>query len=260
MCTTQAEAALPGSLYLLHHPPVQSSYTDFKGTYETIEGLNTYVTGDASSKKAIVATQDIFGQAPQTKQAADIVAAATGARVYLPDYFHGKPVPQNAYPPDNKEKEELIQNFFSGIASPPKNKEILINFGKTLKSQGATSVGAYGYCWGGKVTVLAAGPDTPFTAVSQIHPAMLSADDASALTVPIASYPSGDEAQDDIDAFQKAVEGNSNKGVKEGSVFHHYKEMFHGWAAARADLEKSENREAFDAVYKELAAFFNKHL
>ncbi|CAD6904008.1 unnamed protein product, partial [Tilletia caries] len=110
MCTTQAEAALPGSLYhknvhkhqqsLLHHPPVQSSYTDFKGTYETIEGLNTYVTGDASSKKAIVATQDIFGQAPQTKQAADIVAAATGARVYLPDYFHGKPVPQNAYPPD----------------------------------------------------------------------------------------------------------------------------------------------------------------
>ncbi|CAD6902238.1 unnamed protein product [Tilletia controversa] len=64
-------------------PPVQSSYTDFKGTYETIEGLNTYVTGDASSKKAIVATQDIFGQAPQTKQAADIVAAATGARVCM---------------------------------------------------------------------------------------------------------------------------------------------------------------------------------
>ncbi|KAE8227665.1 hypothetical protein CF326_g7434 [Tilletia indica] len=241
-------------------PPVKSDYSDFKGSYETIEGLNTYVTGDASSKKAIVATQDIFGQQPQTKQAADIVAAATGARVYLPDYFHGKPIPLDAYPPDNKEKEELINNFFGGIAAPPKNKEILVNFGKTLKSRGATSVGAYGYCWGGKVTVLAGGSGTPFSAISQIHPAMISANDASSLTIPVANFPSGDEEQDDIDAFQKAVKENDHAGVSGESVFKHFKGMHHGWAAARADLEKEDNKKAYEEVYGLLADFFNKHL
>ncbi|KAK0524200.1 hypothetical protein OC834_003692 [Tilletia horrida] len=239
-------------------PPVKSDYSDFKGAYETIEGLNTYVTGDASSKKAIVATQDIFGQAPQTKQGADIVAAATGARVYLPDYFHGKPIPQEAYPPKTKEHEELIQNFFGGIAAPPKNKEILVNFAKELKKRGATSVGAYGFCWGGKVSILAGGEGTPFSAVAQVHPAMLSADDASALKVPVGNYPSGDEAQDDIDAFQKAVEGNS--GVASQSDFKHYKDQHHGWAAARADLDKESNKKAYEDVYSRLGDFFNKHL
>ncbi|KAL9937473.1 hypothetical protein V8E36_003882 [Tilletia maclaganii] len=239
-------------------PPVKSEYSDFKGSYETIEGLNTYVTGDASATKAIVATQDIFGQAPQTKQGADIVAAATGARVYLPDYFHGKPIPQEAYPPDNKEKEELINNFFSGVAAPPKNKEILTNIGNELKKRGAKSVGAYGFCWGGKVTVLAGGKGTPFAAVAQIHPAMLSDEDAAGLTVPIASFPSGDEPAEDVEAFQKAVESNS--AASSGSVFKHYKDQHHGFAAARANLDDESNKKAYEDLYGRLSDFFNKHL
>ncbi|KAK0548193.1 hypothetical protein OC846_004583 [Tilletia horrida] len=238
-------------------PPVESDYSDFKGSFETINGLNTYVSGDANAKKAIIATMDIFGLAPQTKQGVDIIAKSTGARVYLPDYFHGKPISHDQYPPDTKEKEELIQEFFSTRAEPGKNKQILTDFGKELKNRGHTSVGAYGFCWGGKVTILSGGEGTPFAAVAQIHPAFISEDDAKALVVPVASFPSKDEPKEDAAKFEKAVE---SKPFASKSVFKTYDDQHHGWAAARADLDNESNKKAYEDVYSRLAAFFNDNL
>ena len=48
-------------------PPVEADYTP-KGTYETINGFKTYVTGPEDSDKAILSIYDIFGYSPQILQ------------------------------------------------------------------------------------------------------------------------------------------------------------------------------------------------
>jgi hypothetical protein len=59
---------------------------------------------------------DIFGFFPQTLQGADILAHGDNERqyqVFMPDFFDGEPADISWYPPDNKEKEEKLGNFFS---------------------------------------------------------------------------------------------------------------------------------------------------
>lgn len=76
-------------------PPVVSKGYKPKGSYETIGGLKTYVTGPADATKAIVVIYDIFGFFDQTVQGADILATSDKQKykVYIPDWFHGKPCP-----------------------------------------------------------------------------------------------------------------------------------------------------------------------
>lgn len=56
----------------------------------------TDVTGPADATKAIVFIYDIFGYFDQTLQGADILAHSDGNqkyRVFMPDWFKGKPCP-----------------------------------------------------------------------------------------------------------------------------------------------------------------------
>lgn len=55
-------------------PPVVDDNYKEKGSYETIEGMKTYVTGDKNAKSALLVVYDIFGFFPQTLQGADILA------------------------------------------------------------------------------------------------------------------------------------------------------------------------------------------
>ena len=52
----------------------------------------TDVTGNLSSKKALVDVYDIFGPAPQTLQGADALATALDVLVVVPDFFKGSPM------------------------------------------------------------------------------------------------------------------------------------------------------------------------
>ncbi|KAI5307831.1 hypothetical protein KEM55_007291 [Ascosphaera atra] len=69
-------------------PPAQAANYTPKGTYETIAGLKTYVTGPADATDAILMVYDIFGFYPQTQQGADILATSDAEhkyRIFLPD-------------------------------------------------------------------------------------------------------------------------------------------------------------------------------
>lgn len=84
-------------------PPVISKGYDAKGTYTTIDGMKTYTTGPSDAKKAILVIYDIFGFKDQTLQGADILATSDKEnqyQVFMPDFFEGKPVDINDYPPD----------------------------------------------------------------------------------------------------------------------------------------------------------------
>ncbi|PWZ00539.1 alpha/beta-hydrolase [Testicularia cyperi] len=237
-------------------PPVQSDYSP-KGTTEKLGGLDVYAIGPKDSKKAIVVVYDIFGYWPTTKQGADILAEATKARVVMPDFFRGKPFPQEYYPPNTKDKQEALQSFFGAAGDFSKRKPELEAVAAELKSNGAAKVGLVGFCWGGKLSVLAGAEGTPFTSVSQVHPAMVDPKDAAGLTVPIANFPSKDEPKDAVEAFEKEIQ---NKPFAKDSVYKNYSESHHGWAAARADLNDKHNFENFQDVYQRLANFFNKTL
>jgi dienelactone hydrolase len=61
-----------------------------KGKFETVHGLNTYVTGSGSA--TIVFIPDIFGIYPNAKLLADTWAEEGGWRVLVPDVFEGDAV------------------------------------------------------------------------------------------------------------------------------------------------------------------------
>lgn len=224
---------------------------------EKIGGLDTYVIGPKDAKKAIVVVYDIFGYWPTTKQGADLLADATKARVVMPDFFRGKPFPQEYYPPNTDEKKNALQSFFGEAGDFQARKPDLEAVAEELKKDGATKLGLMGFCWGGKLSVQNGGEGTQFVSVAQIHPAMVDAKDAAKLTVPVANFPSKDEPKEDVDAFEAEVQ---KKDIAKDSVYKLYSESHHGWASARADLKDEGNAKNFQDVYQRLADFFNKTL
>lgn len=224
---------------------------------DKIGGLDAYVIGPKDSKKAIVVVYDIFGYWPTTKQGADLLAEATKARVVMPDFFRGSPFPQEYYPPNTDEKKEALQKFFGGAGDFGARKPELEAIAEELKKNGAVKLGMVGHCWGGKLSVISGGEGTVFNAVGQVHPAMVDANDASKLTVPVANFPSKDEPDEDIKKFEAEVQ---KKPFANECVFKHYTESHHGFAAARADLKDKHNFDNFQDVYQRLADFFNKTL
>jgi hypothetical protein len=97
------------------------------------------------------------GFKPQTQQGADLLAAALGAEVYMPDFFApAPPWPADQFPPTTDEQKAKLQEFFGGPAAPPKSAEALRRIAEQLKKDGAAKVGAFGFCWG---TLVSPNPD-----------------------------------------------------------------------------------------------------
>lgn len=137
---------------------------------------------------------------PQTQQGADILAEELKAQVLMPDFFEGdEPWSLDKFPPSTDEDKKKFQEWFGGFANPANHIPKLIKVGQALKDEGAEFVVAYGYCWGGKVVISTGSKeDSPFGAVSIVHPAMLSAADAEGLTVPLGMFISNDEPKDEV--------------------------------------------------------------
>ena len=84
-------------------PPVVDEYQP-KGRMEQIASFDCYTVGPADADKVVICVYDVFGFWASTKQGADLVHAATGARVVMPDFFRGSPLSPDVVPPDTPEK------------------------------------------------------------------------------------------------------------------------------------------------------------
>jgi hypothetical protein len=88
--------------------------------------LKTYTTGPSSSS-GILVIYDIFGFFPQTIQGADILSglhhkdseSQRKFKIFMPDFFEGKPADISWYPPDTDEKGKKLGEFFQTTAAPP---------------------------------------------------------------------------------------------------------------------------------------------
>ncbi|KAI0700444.1 hypothetical protein BC835DRAFT_1404870 [Cytidiella melzeri] len=235
-------------------PPVRSDYEE-KGFYKAYGGFDkVYVAGPKEpSKLALVCVFDIFGFKPQTLQGADILAEELKAQVLMPDFFEGdEPWSLENFPPKTDEDKQKLQDWFAGFANPANHVPKLAKVGKELKSEGVDFVLAYGYCWGGKVVMKSGSEaDTPFSAISIVHPAMLSSDDAVELRVPLGLYPSNDEPKNEA---EKIVDILSKKPFASKNDYVQF-DSFHGFAAARANLDDPENKAKYEELYCTLIKF-----
>ncbi|KIW37572.1 uncharacterized protein PV06_10218 [Exophiala oligosperma] len=214
-----------------------------RGVYQTIAGLNTYVTGStAEAKSGIVDIFDIFGFSTQTLLGADVLAARTNSVVLVPDFFDGEAVSHDWLPADTEEKKAWLSRFMSEKAAFPRNVDLLLRVTKESKTTFANvnSWATFGLCWGGKVAVLASGPESPFVASGQAHPGRMDKADAEKLTIPHIVLASKDEPADTVTAYTEIIKTNGVGGVVET-----YHTMWHGWMGARADLETKESREEY---------------
>ncbi|OJJ98952.1 hypothetical protein ASPACDRAFT_1889385 [Aspergillus aculeatus ATCC 16872] len=236
-------------------PVVAEGYTP-KGTYEGVAGLNTYITGSQDAAYGLIDIHDIFGLSNQTLQGADLLAARLNAVVLVPDYFHGDKADPSWLPPDTPEKQEALTKFISTRASCPDAVKVL-EAAVPVYRERFPSVQAWavtGLCWGGKVAVLASGPDTPFIASGQVHPGRMDAADAQRLTIPHIVLASKDEPAEVVEAYAKTIAENGLGGHVET-----YSTMWHGWMGARANLEGEESLAEYKRGYNQLADFFEKY-
>ncbi|KAF8540085.1 hypothetical protein BDD12DRAFT_917176 [Trichophaea hybrida] len=244
-------------------PPIipTNTYTTL-GTYTTLSGMRTYVSGSPASTTGILIIYDIFGlDFPQTLQGVDIISSSTSTLAIVPDLFHGSPMPISNYPPDTPEKSAALRAFFSGPAAPPKTvaaiKELLPVMKETYP--GVQKWGLVGYCWGGKIVALLSGEGTEFVASAQIHPAMLDPEDGGRIVVPHFCLATRDEDKDVVEAFKARVQGKEGV-VGEKSLVMRWEGTFHGFMAARADLEDKENLEYYEKGYKKLVHWLKEVL
>ncbi|KND89872.1 putative AIM2 family protein C30D10.14 [Tolypocladium ophioglossoides CBS 100239] len=237
-------------------PPIVSKGYKPKGSYEEFGGYKTYVTGPADATKAIVLIFDIFGYFDQTVQGADILAYGDDTqkyRVFIPDWFKGKPCPIEWYPPDTEEKHKKLGHFFSTFP-PAKIAGYVPGYVKALeeKNPSLSKFGIMGMCWGGKVVALSTKAATnPFSVAAAVHPAMVDAADADGIKIPFALLASKDESPADVKKFEDAL--TVPKHVET------FADQIHGWMGARGDLSDSRVREEYGRGYETVLGFFAKY-
>jgi len=238
-------------------PAVVSKGYKEKGSFTTIDGLKTYTTGPSSATQGILYIFDIFGFFSQSLQGADILAHADKShqyRVFMPDWFEGKPADISWYPPDTDEKGKKLGEFFQTTAAPPKVVEQVNKVFSQLKSQNPDikEWGVVGFCWGGKIVNLISQAGTPFKAAAICHPAMIDPKDASNVTIPMLMIPSKDEDKSEVEKYETAL--TVPKQVE------WFPDQIHGFMAARSDLEDETVKAAYEKGYQTLLNFFHKHM
>lgn len=201
--------------------------------------------------------KDIFGFFDQTIQGADILSTANEQkyRVFMPDFFEGQPADISWFPPQTDDHKAKLGAFFQTKAAPPNTLSKLpavVSEANKLSSGGSFDWSILGFCWGGKIATLASGQDNKlFKSAAQCHPAMLDANDAKSVGIPMAVLASKDEAPADVQAFKETL--------KTPSLVETFPTQIHGWMAARSNLEDEEVKKEYERGYKTVLEFFHQH-
>jgi len=190
---------------------------------------------------------------PNPKQFADIVATS-GYRVVIPDVFRGAPWPADNFPPKDPTviKPWMLKAGSWEDVVKPDVLSLLTHY----KKQGVTSFGMFGFCFGGKMSVLAAQHlSEEIKVAGSIHPAMIETDEANNVKIPILLIPSKDEP--DLIPFANIVK---EKLGEDSCVHVRFDDIFHGFAGARGDFTNEFHRKKVDETIELLIKFFDKHM
>jgi len=143
------------------------------GTTEQIGGIECYVAtpqGDYAKDKVILFLADAFGLSLVNNKLLADGFAANGFKTVIPDIFAGDPVPAEVLSRDASNPFDF-SSWFVGHGDA-QTLPIIEKVIEALKQDGITSIGATGYCFGGRYTFLLGIAGT--TKVSVVaHPSLL---------------------------------------------------------------------------------------
>lgn len=123
------------------------------------------------------------------------------------------------------------------------------------KKQGVTSFGIFGFCYGGKMSILAVGDMSGIKGAALIHPSLMEIKDAENAKAPMLFIPSKDDL-DMIPMFEIA-----KKNLGEDKVEHYrFDDVHHGFAGARGDWNDEVQKKRVNEAISLVHAFFKKHL
>ncbi|KAL8799091.1 MAG: hypothetical protein Q9182_006154 [Xanthomendoza sp. 2 TL-2023] len=146
------------------------------GRIDNIGGLDTYIAEpkDRSTARSVIIISDIFGwQLPNTRLLADQYALA-GFHTYLPDFHQNSSLPisflQTIEPPLKTQPHLSLPQKAANAASIPTTlgpwllqhreavtKPLIDGFVNTVRMiPGTDTIGAVGFCWGGRYAILQA--------------------------------------------------------------------------------------------------------
>jgi len=241
-------------------PPVIAVGYQAKGSWEKMAGMPVYITGPPTPKTIICVFYDVFGPSSQILQGADSLAAALepfGTAVVIPDLFHEDRADAAWWGPDAGEAGKAKVKAYMANAWEMeqwvKMATDVLAEGKK-KWEGVEAWASLGICWGGKVTVVLSGKDSPWKVSGQVHPGGFAKEDADKITIPHIVLASNGE-DPGIAQYYKDVLENGKNGVVET-----YSTMHHGWMGTRANLSNEDNLKEYTRGYNQIASFFGEHL
>lgn len=155
------------------------------GKVERLYGLSTYVTG--SGDKTVVIITDVFGyELPNGRLLADEIATQGEYRVLVPDFFQGDSMDSRILENMEAKNKSIVKKvtdtagmLASGAPWMFRHREaaarpVVEGFMKQLRQDEAVKkVGAVGFCWGGRWSILLAQTDLVDASVA-CHPSLLS--------------------------------------------------------------------------------------
>lgn len=253
------------------------------GREDTIGGLPTYVAepSDGSKAKTVVFITDIFGwKFKNVRLLADQYAKA-GFYCYIPDVQEGDSLPiellQSIEPTlKSKEQEGLLdkaKETFDVMATLGpwlvKHREavaepIISGFINHLKTvAGTNKIGAIGFCWGGRYSILQAhgrkeGEIGGVDAAYACHPSLLSIPaDLAPVTKPTSVAVGEKDSLLDLKSVEQLREALEKTGAPTEVTI--YKDQIHGFAL-RGDWSSDADKKAMDDAEKQGIEWFKKYL
>ncbi|KAK9479849.1 Alpha/Beta hydrolase protein [Lipomyces japonicus] len=231
-------------------PKFTPEYTS-KGEFELVENRKVYITGNRKATWAVVAIYDVFGFSKQVFQGADFLAtgSSNAPLVLIPDFFNGEPLGSEKVPRDDPE----ITAAWRVKNAPEKQLAYLQTVFDWVKNTFPTVrvAGLYGFCWGGKLAILAA-KNNIVGAISLIHPSRLEALDADGIEdTPVLLIASNGEDEEKLNPLLQKLRK---------VTYIRFDDVHHGFAAARGDWSVPLQKQRAEEALQKTNEFFVKHL
>lgn len=225
-----------------------------QGTKQMLNSMEVYAIGPENATRVLIVVYDIFGFHYNNFELADSIAKSRGWRVLVPDLFRGSPWPACHFPPRGKAQSADFSNFLSTQANAVQRS---LDVKTLISSLVSTSTQFYilGFCWGAKVAALV--NDFPgVRAIAGAHPSFLDATDALDVAVPTLLLPTVD---DDLTDYLAGLAAGKQAQRALVLVDENFRDMFHGFLAARGDWTNENQRIRASQAINTIAAFFDAH-
>ncbi|KAL5163569.1 Endo-1,3-1,4-beta-D-glucanase [Glycine soja] len=211
-----------------------------------------YNPEDAEAVKAAEeAHQDMLNWfAKHLKDLADKVARKNGCYCVCPDFFNGDP-----FDPENENRPLPV---WLKDHEPEKGIETAKPVIEALKREGASAIGAAGFCWGGK-TVTDLGKSKHVQASVLLHPAYVEVDDIRGIKTPIAILGGQNDTITPPKLIKQFKQALQNAKPKVDSFVKIFPNVSHGWTV-RYDPKDPKAVKAAEKAHDIMIGWFDKYL